>query len=121
MIDPLESFAIFPIHLNSNKSYSEGRRYSKTLSVANPTCKEIKLALESLNIKYSDDLSKRHPQEQNEMGVFRIDKSQNRKETIKNIVNFIRELREKRMSEGLKGTTNTLNLIPKKKSKKSKN
>lgn len=118
MLDPLESFVIFPVHLNSSKSNNQGRRYSKAMSIADPTYKEIKQALDSLNVKYSDDQNKRHPKDFEQYGLFRVDKTANRKEIIQNIVKFISGSREKKTSNNI--SNNPLNLMPKKKQKKGK-
>lgn len=119
MLDPLESFVIFPISINSTISVNNGRKYPKHLAISNPTFKEIKSALDNLKFTYSDEPNKRHPKDFNEKGLFRVDKSLKKKEVVEGIIKFIAEAREKKTSVSV-GNNNALNLIPKRKEKKNK-
>lgn len=116
-----DSFMLYPIHINSSKSQTKGRRYSAEHSVKDPSYREIKLALESLGIIYTEDPKKRHPKEQNELGRFTIEKIKTRKSLITDIVQSIRDNREnKKKNETKAKVPNLLNLVPKSRKKSKK-
>ena len=115
-------FTMYPIHINSSVSCGKGRKYSIENSIENPTFREIKNALLSLNLKFREEENKIHPKESKEKGRFIIEERKERKPIIKNLVNLLKEIRNKKdlSSDKNKMSNNFLNLKPKSK-KKSKN
>lgn len=114
-------FTLYPIHINASRSLGDGRKYSRNCSVPNPTFKEIKIALDSLELHYKEHALKRHPKDLVERGRFSISKLDSKREVVQRITSMIGENREKRTQGNtkLKGN-NFLNLVPasRKKSKK---
>ena len=120
-MDNLENcFTIYPIHINSNVSCGNGRKYSLQNSIENPVFRKIKSALSSLNVEFKEEASKIHPKESKEKGRFIVKNKNKRTEIIQSIVNSIKELRSKKDTVSEKNSNNFLNLKPKSK-KKSKN
>lgn len=116
------TFTIYPIYLDSSLSLGNGRKYGINVCIEKPTFKEIRIALDSLNIVFKEDESKIHPKEQREKGIFIVNNKCDRKEIITKLINFIKEARIKKEQnvDKSKSTNNLLNLRPKSK-KKSKN
>ncbi|KCZ75355.1 hypothetical protein H311_03669, partial [Anncaliia algerae PRA109] len=54
-----ESFFIYPIYLDSSRTYSKGRKYAKNKCIPQPTSQEISKALTQLDIEHKFDASKR--------------------------------------------------------------
>lgn len=116
-----DCFLLYPVHVDSSKPLSGGRRYSKSNCICKPTFREIKLALDALRLQYKEEASKRHPKDLLEKGRFSVSKLNSRMETVQRIVSMIRENRERSVQTDsrLKGN-NFLNLVPapRKRSKK---
>lgn len=132
-------FCLYPIHMDSGRSLSEGRKYRSEICVQRPRYHEIKNALERLEIEHVDEASKRHPKDFFNSGRFRIKKEYGRMFVIEGVSQTIAEMRSN--SKGSKDFSkekqprgkvvqgvvqngvyveNKLNLVRKKKSKKKK-
>lgn len=116
------SFVIYPIHIDSSVSLGKGRKYSLNKSIENPTFREIKSALTSLNIEFKEEDDKIHPKEIKEKGRFVVNKQSERNTIIESLVSVIKESRNKKSQETdkSKATNNILNLKPKSKKKGGK-
>ncbi|AFN83496.1 signal recognition particle Srp19 [Encephalitozoon romaleae SJ-2008] len=132
-------FCLYPIHMDSRRSLSEGRKYKKEICVQRPRYHEIKNALEKLEIEHVDEASKRHPNDFFNGGRFRIKKEYGKVLVIEGVSQTIAEMRsnskgnkdlpKEKQSSGkvVQGVVqngvyveNKLNLVRKKKVKKKK-
>lgn len=120
METPSDSYIIYPIHLNSAKSQRNGRRYPINKTVSEPKYREIKTALETLNLKFIEEPTKKHPKDFVETGRFKICSLKSKKDIAGNICSTIKSMREKNnLGADKSKTANFLKLVPKSK-KKSK-
>ncbi|EJW02270.1 hypothetical protein EDEG_03294 [Edhazardia aedis USNM 41457] len=133
-----ETYTIYPIFLDSTRSIKKGRKYNKNYCVPNIQHSEITSALNSLEIPFLDEPTKRHPKEPFVFGRLRIPKNFEKKFVLNGIKNVVEEDRikikahmetmqsaqenasVKEKSEKRTYIKNDMNLIPKKKIKKKK-
>ncbi len=110
-------FTLYPIHINSLFSLNKGRKYSKELSVDNPSMREIRISLKTF--KFTEEGMKRHPKDYDTLGRFQIYSEGKKTDIIKQVIKNILSVRNSRKTEQA-GTKNVLNLVPRKKNKKKK-
>lgn len=112
-----EYFMLYPIHMDSSRAVSKGRKYAIDICVSKPRHTEIKNALDAIKIDYKEDAKVRHPKDSTTFGRFSIKKNGPKSQIVKNICQLINSEREKKKGTEVK---NLLNLVPKKK-KSNKN
>lgn len=118
-------FLLYPIYINQNKTISEGRKFCKTLCIANPTYAEIKMALEAMGLEFTEEINKRHPRDFFNYGRFSIKKKYGKQFVIQGLKHHIEEIRKhgqakvKEAAVSCAATSrstvpNKLNLVPRK-------
>ncbi|KAM0676157.1 signal recognition particle 19kDa [Gurleya vavrai] len=123
-------YTIYPIYLDSSRSYKKGRKYPLIACADKPKIEEIINAFKIMEIQIMIEPSKRHPKDPFIFGRIKVPKQYSKKSVLMGLKDEIEKFRrdikvqletKKEIVSEKKGyIKNDLNLVPKKKKKGKK-